>query len=155
MKALKGTFFALLLMSSPFFAFAQENAEPTLERAEEWTELTSENGIIVEYKHTDCSDEKNGIFKENVLLRFTNENEEAISAEWKHELWYDGNCRTCEEGDGEYQHQLELEAGEVREGDCSQGTPQKLKVFARYLKSGNGLPDTELTGLRLADLRVR
>lgn len=156
MKTFSASLF-VLLMSFPIVGPAQENAEnePTLERAESWTELTSLNGVTVQYKHADCSSEKNGVYKENVLLRFSNENEEAVSLEWDHEIWYDGNCRTCDVGDEEYHHQLELEGGEVQEGDCEAGTSQKFQIFARFLKSGNGLPDTELTGLRLADLQVR
>ncbi len=150
-------FLVMVLTTIPFFGSAQENAgkEPTLERAADWSELTSEKGVTVEYKHSDCSSEKNGIQKESVLLRIENRNEEAVSVEWDQELWYDGDCRTCEVENDEHHHRIELDEGEVREGDCSNASPQYLQIFAKFLKPGKGRPDTELTGLKLADLRVK
>lgn len=132
----------------------EESPEPMkLEEKKSWTDLTSKNGVKIQYKFAECHDNKNDVHKENVLLRYENTNDKKVQVKWDHLLWYDGECKTCG-GDEEYAFSLELAPGEVRKGSCAQKGSQKVKVFASYLKKGNGLPDTELTGIRLSDLRV-
>jgi hypothetical protein len=150
-----------LLFLSPLIGTAQEASEEEtdhpepieLDRTSSWKSLKSQDGVEVEYKYSECHDDKNDIHKENVLLRFENTNSNSVKVSWDHLLWYDGTCKTCG-GSNEYRFQLELDAKEVRKGDCDLGTPQKVQVFSRFLNPGNGRPDTELSGIQLADLRV-
>lgn len=151
----------VFFLAFPFLGMTQESKSDgdkpdpiSLERTESWTELQEKEGVVIEYKYAECRNDQEGVHKENVLLRFSNENDKAVNLEWDHLIWYDGNCRTCEVGNGEYRFDLELAAGGTKEGDCEMGTHQKFQVFARYLESGNGLPETELTGIRLGDLQV-
>ncbi len=153
-----GIYFIPALLILPLMASGQaeeEGPEPMkLEKKKSWTSLVSKKGVDVQYKYAECHDNKNDVHKENVLLRFKNSNQESVTVEWDHLLWYDGKCKTCGKGD-EYHFKLDLEAGETQKGTCDRGASQSVQVFASYLKSGNGLPDTELTGIRLADLEVQ
>ncbi len=150
----------LSLLFAPFLGKAQSNesngkAKPIkLERSQNWTPLTDKNGVEVQYKYVECHDNKNDIHKENVMLRFENTTDQKVTVSWKHLLWYDGSCDECGKNDPEFRKQLSLDPGQVLKGDCDRGTPQKLKVFARFLDTSKGRPDTELTGIRLADLEV-
>ena len=141
----------------PLLMTAQEKDETpqpmSLQKTKSWTDLTSKSGVKVQYKYIECHHKKDGIHKENVLLRLENTNGSKVELEWDQLLWYDGSCKTCGKGQ-EYHHKVSLESGEVEKGTCALDAPSHLQVFASYLKSGNGLPDSELTGIKLHKLQV-
>ena len=149
----------LLFLLIPFSANSQGNGKSEgpspmkLEHTQAWTDLTSKNGVEVQYKYVECHDNTNDVHRENVMLRFENTTGEAVDVSWKHLTWYDGNCSTCKSNDGEYRMNLQLDPNEVLQGNCDTDR-QALKVFGSFLNPTKGRPDTELTGLRLKNLKV-
>lgn len=126
----------------------------SLKKTNGWTDLMAKSGVKVKYKYTECHDKTNDIHRENVLLKFQNTRKQAVDVSWKHLQWYDGNCSECGKEDPEFKKEIRLEKGEVVEGDCDRGTAQYLKVFSRFLQTGKGRPNTKLTGIRLANMKV-
>jgi hypothetical protein len=159
MKPIASGLIAFILLA-PLPGSSQENGadepEPMkLERTESWTGLMSKEGVEVQYKYQACHDKANDIHKEQVLLRSKNTKDQDVTVSWRKLLWYDGKCSGCGTEDAEFEERIELSAGETLQGSCDGEAPHSLKVFARFLKATKGRPDTELTGLRSADMKVR
>jgi hypothetical protein len=81
----------------------------------------------------ECNDEANGIFQEMILVQFVNTTQKDFRLSWDMLLWYDGKCTTCESTDGEYHYVVALEAGGIKEGVCTAGSPGELRFFVRFL----------------------
>ncbi len=159
MKSIGSTLITLILLA-PLLGNSQENGanepEPKkLEKTKSWTQLTSKKGVEVQYKYQECHDKSNDIHKEHVMLRFKNTKNQDVTVSWRKLVWYDGECSGCGTEDAEFEKQIELSAGETVQGGCDRKSPNALKVFARFLNPTKGRPDTELTGLRLGDMKVQ
>ena len=121
----------LILFAMSFINSYSENK--TQLPSEEWEFYKEVNGIQIYFKHSECNDEKNGLYQELVLLKFINTTKENLTIEWDNELWYDGKCWTCDNDSKEENHFiLKLKAGESIEGECGLDKSRILQIFQRY-----------------------
>jgi hypothetical protein len=118
----------------------------------EWQLDKVVDGVQIYLKKVDCNDEANGIFQEMILVRFVNTTQKNLRLSWDMLLWYDGKCTTCESTDGEYHYVVALEAGGIKEGICTAGSPGELRFFVRFLNYDH-IP--VMTQYRMADFTVK
>lgn len=137
---------ALLML--PLFSQAQQHGK--MLRPTEWTLLTEQGGVQINYRFETCNLERN-IQQEWVLLQFNNTTAGAKKVAWDLHLWYDQDCKTCDNTTGEYHKELVLQSGETLEGKCSVYADQKLRIVSRLLGINH---KTALTFFQLANLFV-
>ncbi len=102
----------------------------------EWELHKEVNGVQIYAQYVDCNLESEGFFQEYVLLRFVNTTQLPQRISWQLESWYtgpgyEGRCVTCDKE--EYRFSLELAAGGTKTGSCDLHSPQKMKVFSKFL----------------------
>lgn len=97
----------------------------------EWTLHKEAGGIQIYYKYTECNLPSEGMYKEQVLLKFVNTTQTSLKIRWQRESWYQGKCTTC--GIDEYKFALEIPAGETIAGTCDIYAPSSLKIFSKFL----------------------
>ena len=137
----------VLLLTLTSSLFAQEK---DMVRADAWTELTSQDGISIEYQFVDCDLERN-IKHEWVLLRVTNTTSVAKEVSYDFHLWYNDKCTTCDKED-EYHQTITVPANGSLEGQCSFSDDRALHIISRMLNVP-GSKD-ELTRFELANLTI-
>jgi hypothetical protein len=138
---------AVMLML-PLISQAQQDGK--MLRPTEWTVLTEQGGVQINYKFQTCNLERS-IQQEWVLLQFNNTTPGAKKVAWDLHLWYDQDCKTCDNTTGEYHKELVLQAGETLEGECSIYADQKLRIVSRLLGINHR---SMLTFFQLANLRI-
>lgn len=138
------SFFLLMLASSSFFSqkvVATVIGEPEL--------IFQENGITISSKLVEC----NNLTKKEVMnfkmICIQNTNESQASVKIKHNIYYDGECRTC--NNDEYNVTYIVDAKTILEGTCMQDTNPTLSIFSSmkdgYIKEK--LSDVQLQIVRL------
>jgi hypothetical protein len=129
----KLTLSILLAFTTLLLVQAQEHL-PLSELTSEWKLDMEKEGVQVFLKKVDCNDEANGIFQEVMLLQFVNTTSTDLRLSWDMELWYNGECYTCDPSQDKENHRtLMLDAGSVREGICDNTSPIELRQFVRFL----------------------
>lgn len=106
--------------------------------------------VKLELKRTDCQ-LNSGLDKQYFLVRITNKTQNDVSVNWEMDLFYNGDCKTC--GIGEYQWQIDLAPQGVAEGDCANGSENKLRMFSKFIDANYSSND-ELTGFQFKNLTV-
>jgi len=125
-----------------------------LANAQTWQLYTEQDGIRIEYKYADCYLEK-GYDQQWVLLRITNASADAKLVEWKSNLWYNDECKTCNVTSGEYHKKVSVGPGKTLEGKCSIYEDGNLTIFVKFIDSQYQNPNKEvLTKFELEDLSI-
>ncbi len=71
---------------------------------------------------------------EYVILKIANTNTYGVKLNWKLDVWYNGNCRTCDKpAPSGYEFELDLKPGEVVTGDINKDDLM-LKIWAKSIK---------------------
>ncbi|MBL4578183.1 MAG: hypothetical protein JKY18_00655 [Flavobacteriales bacterium] len=97
-----------------------------------WELYTELDGIRIEYKYADCDLER-GYDQQWVLLKITNTSVDTKLVEWKSNLWYNGECKTCDVNTGEYHRTVSVDPGKTLEGTCSIYGNESLNVFVKFI----------------------
>lgn len=123
-------------------------------KAEEWLLYAEQNGVRIEYKHSDCDLER-GFDQEWVLLRVTNTSGEDKLVRWKANLWYNDHCKTCEIEGQEYFSSFSINAGKEISGICSINGIKGLNFFVKFIDPQYKNTDIQiLTKFELGDLSI-
>jgi len=125
-----------------------------LSRAEEWKLYTEKDGIRIEYMYSDCYFNM-GYDQQWVLLKITNTSGDLLMVEWKNNLWYNNECRTCEVNGQEYQRTVSLDPGKALEGACSVYSNGDLTIFVKFIDKQYQSSNREvLTRFELGNLSI-
>ena len=116
----------------------------------DWITYVDNQEVKIEYKRTDC-DLNSGLDKQYFLLRVSNKTQNEISVNWEMDLFYNDDCKTC--GIGEYEWQIDLGAHQSVEGECTNGSENKLRMFSKFIDANYSNP-AELTGFKFGNLTV-
>jgi len=116
-----------------------------------WTVYFEDNSIKIEYRLSDC-DPEIGYDNQSILLRVENKTGQSVELKWHSNLYYDGECKTC---DYEYEHisVFNLTANQIVEGDCSLYSDRYLKFFVRF-NDADYQKGSVLTGFELGNLTI-
>jgi hypothetical protein len=136
---------SILLIGAGFFASAQT--------AVGWDTLKSVDGVHISQKEAKC-DLSMGYDQVWKLFRFENTNSYTVILIWDIEMHHNGACVTCNDPDGEYHRTLELQPGEVLEGECKIAEDERLHLFVKFNDSNYTGTPYELTHYELINLRV-
>jgi hypothetical protein len=109
-------------------------------------------GVKVTYTIQHC-DFNNGYDQDWVIFRYENHNRHNVVIVWDAELYYNKKCKTCDKNSDEYHYTLELKAGEVLEGSCSETPDTRLIVFSRF-NDPNAQDKTRLTDYHFGNLKI-
>ena len=111
--------------------------------------LYSENGVSISSQLTECNHEDRKEIMTFKILSIVNTTNEAVSLKVREDMYYDGQCRTCE--NDEYTFTFNLEANEKKSGTCYSDSNPALAVF-QSMKDGyikEVLSDLKLNIVRL------
>lgn len=131
MKKLGTHFSFLFFVSSLFltsFSFGQEN---------NWKQLYSKDGILIESRTMACEQPKQGINMEEVYLKFTNTTEKEILVDWQYDVTYGEKCYNCEGGMPEFSQRLKLAPNSSIVGECGDDNYYRLRIFSKFLNMEN------------------
>lgn len=115
-------------------------------KAQSWEIIESSNEYKIEKQHIVCNSNQ-GFEYDYVVLRFTNLTSENVSLSFNFEEWYNGECRTCQNGDLGTLRTLNLAPNEVKEGNCS--SRDFLKIFHHSITIHPNAFVGELTDLKI------
>jgi len=119
-----------------------------------WQLYTELDGIRIEYKYADCDLER-GYDQQWVLLKITNTTGNTKLVEWKNNLWYNDECKTCDVTSGEYHRTVSVGGGKTLEGTCSIYGNGSLNIFVKFSDSQYQNPNPEvLTKFELENLTI-
>lgn len=99
-----------------------------------------------------CESLENGTSKEYLILSVENENVQAIELSFKKEIWYDGNCLSCNSESTEYVFTGQLAPLETSKGGCD--INNGLRIFSKMndLKNVRKLTHYELTQISVREV---
>lgn len=89
---------------------------------------------------------------EYLIVKISNNNSYAVRLSWKLDLWYNGNCRTCDKpSPSGYEFELNLKPGETITGDINKDDLM-LKIWSKSIKPARegGLTRFEFTNLMVS-----
>ncbi|MFM1894598.1 MAG: hypothetical protein ACK444_09260 [Flavobacteriales bacterium] len=137
---------ALLPLSLSSFAFCQQINATKLGSP---VSLYNEGGVSISSQLVECFNVQRNEKMNYKLLTVSNQNGSPVSLKIREDMFYDGQCRTCE--NEEYTFVFELNANETKAGSCySDGNPY-LAVF-ESMKDGyikETLSDFKINVVRL------
>ena len=116
----------------------------------EWQLYKEFTGILVYYRSIACNDNANGIYQQKILLKFVNTTDTDLKISWKLQLWYNGNCLTCNDRKGEYSYDRILKGGGFIEGSCDEHQ-DGMNIFSKFL---NYKKIPELTNFEMGGVTV-
>lgn len=88
---------------------------------------------------------------EYVILKIENKNAYGVKLSWKLDIWYNGNCRTCDKpAPTGYEFTLNLKPGEIISGDINKDDLM-LKIWSKTIKPAR---DGELTRFEFTNLQI-
>ncbi|MFC1734062.1 hypothetical protein ACFL6I_27475 [candidate division KSB1 bacterium] len=148
---MKKALFTMLFSLGMVFSYAQTENPGIINLTDDnnW-QLYQETDLLQIYsKMIRCDLPDEGIRREMVILKFVNRTNQTVNLEWDMQLFYNGNCRTCNiEGDA-YHYKLSLNPNAILEGDCS--SEKELLLFSKFVldKEMKGLTNFELANLKI------
>lgn len=152
MKIMRTFLIAVLAIGLQSFSLSAAEHIPVDELTADWQLDQTVDGVQVYLKKVECKDEKNGIFKEIIMVKLVNTTQQDIKLEWDMEFWYDGECHTCDPAvDGEYKYVVDLAPGEALEGNCTPESLIQLRWYVRFLNYDH-IP--KLSAYEMANLKV-
>ena len=117
---------------------------------EEWSLYQEVSGVEIYAKVEDCP-RNAGYDRRNVILKFHNTEEHNCSISYHMDLYYSGQCQTCDDVDEEYSVTISVAPDQILQGDCDI-SQAGLTVFAGW--SEKGVKDVHFSGFELTDLTV-
>ena len=99
--------------------------------AETETHFENENAVI-STSIIDCVSEKNGTAKQYMSISITNKLEQSINVSFKREMWFAGDCTSCNSNSDEYISTITLDPNQEISGAC--GEPKDLLIFYKMMK---------------------
>ena len=145
MKYILASVFSVLTL----FSWAQNQVN--LAPSNSWNTYSETNQLKIEYKVVDCTYNSDGLAQRNVLLKYTNKTGNQLDVSWSLELYFDGQCQTCNITSGEYDFAISLSPNSTYEGACNLEHQYDRKLFVRHTNLSNNM---ELTNFQLANLQV-
>ena len=67
------------------------------------------------------------------MLKITNTSGSAKLVEWKTNLWYNNECRTCDVDGREYHRTISVDPEKTLEGACSLHSNGDLTLFVKFI----------------------
>jgi hypothetical protein len=114
--------------------------------SQETVQLYNNNQVSISYRNQDCNDTKNGIYKQNALLKFTNKTAHTISVSFSRELEYNGKPQSPDTK----VFTVVLKPNQTLEGAC-QETNNALSVFVKFLDK---VSNKQLTRFAITDVKI-
>lgn len=119
----------------------------SFKQSSDWTLYKTEKGVQFFYKVTDCDDEKNGLYQNFVILKVVNTTNFDVKVSFKKEVWYNNECRTCDDYGNEFTTNLSLLSNSEKVGNCK----GELSIFSEFKDK----PDvSKLSKFELVDIKV-
>ncbi len=112
--------------------------------------LFSNEAAAIKSTTIDCVNKANGTAKQYLALEVQNNSDSPISVSFKKELWYDGNCISCNSNGQEFSVVKELEPNQTLVADCE--SDKSLKIFVKMLEI-KGV--RQLTHFELKDIEIK
>jgi hypothetical protein len=145
MKYILASLFSVITL----FSWGQN--QMNLTPSNSWNTYSETNQLKIEYKVVDCTYNSNGLAQRNVLLKYTNKTGNQLDVSWSLDLYYNGQCSTCNLTSGEYDFSITLAPNGAYEGACDLQHRNDRKLFVRHTNLSN---NSELTNFQLANLQV-
>ena len=148
---------ALMLGSIAFTSFttvgggASVEIPANLTITNQWVPLTTQDGIQISYKFSDCHFPKFNWQQRWVLLKMENTTGSTKTVDWDLNLWFNGTCKTCVDPNGEYHRTIVIDGNQTSEGMCDLNGDSRLNVFVKFNDKANV---EELTKFELGNLTV-
>lgn len=120
--------------------------------AKEWTALTINEGLTVEYKIESCYPSI-GFAQNKFLLRLTNNSDTEITVSWHALLEYDGECKTCAYPD-EYGYSVTILPNSTIEGNCDLNYNAAVSYFSNFIDNRYTGKPVVLTGFEMFGLNI-
>ncbi len=140
-KALSVLLFLLILFTSS-------------SNAEDWQLYVEKKGIRIEFRYIDC-DFNMGYDQQWILLKISNTSANTKLVEWKSNLWYNNECKTCNVEGQEYHRIVSVDSGKTLEGACSLHSNGDLTLFVKFIdKQYQSSNPQVLTKFELGDLSI-
>lgn len=136
---------SILLISTGFGVSAQT--------ATGWDSWKSVDGVEIAQKEAEC-ELRMGYDQDWKLFRFENTNSYTVILIWDIEMHHNGECVTCNDPNGEYHRTLELQPGEVLEGECKIAEDDRLHAFIQFNDPNYTGASAQLTHFDLKNLQV-
>ena len=150
---------ALLLVSIIVLSFSTKAIDfpnpNDLEPTYEWTEYSTVDGILIEYKFEECNYENvnNQIL---VLFRYTNTTNKSLELSWRRKIFRNGECMNCHRlENAEHGYSLKLEPNQVIVGQGNDKTDERLFVFSNFIQLTPGMSDQRLTDIEMVNVEVK
>jgi hypothetical protein len=126
-----------------------------IEITDEWTTLTSQDGVEVEYKVQECNNQnvRNQVL---VLFRFKNTSATEIKTfNWAVKEFRNDVCSNCDRLDTqEFQRSLTLSPGEVLEGDGTSKMDKRVYLFCHFIELVPGMSNQTLTDFEFVNMDI-
>lgn len=111
--------------------------------------IFQENGVTISSQLVECNNMTRKEIMNFKMITIQNTNETAVSLKIKQDIYYDGECRTC--NNDEYNVTYILDAKDKITGNCYQDTNPTLSVFSSMK---DGYQKSKLTDLKLQIVRL-
>ncbi|CAN5355966.1 hypothetical protein BH09BAC1_BH09BAC1_30650 [soil metagenome] len=121
-----------------FSAFAQGD----------WTDFYKDQIATIQYRYMDCHRPEDGIHRQEILLRFANLTQKAVTITYHKQISYNNN--PANQPSAENTFTVTLKPGEVLEGSCGL-KDKRLYIFVKML---DGTSQSVLTAFDLVNIKV-
>ena len=113
-----------------------------------------QDGIRITYTRQQHAAE-DGHVMEFLIVKIENRNAYAVKCSWKLDLWYNQQCRTCNQSSPSgYEFDLELKPGQTIEGDVEKADLM-LRIFSKSIApvTDVSLTKSDFTGLTVSSIQ--
>ncbi len=141
MKATLSVLIYLLLQFNVVECSAQDNLNGV---------LFSNEVATIKSASINCTNKAKGTAKQYLGLEIQNNSDSPITVSFKKELWYDGECVSCNSNGDEFSVIKELEPSQTLLADCE--LDKSLKIFVKMLEL-KGV--RQLTHFELKDIEIK
>lgn len=142
----------LIVISLGSFLTYGQFEDVQLEMDGNWHELTSDQGIIIDYKFQVCDQAGRQVGK--YILKVENSTSIAKNVSFSTRQYQNGDCINCERIEREeYRTELTVDPNSIVEGVCGQND-RKLEFFSHFIVMVPGMTGKHLTDLKITNLEV-
>ena len=96
--------------------------------------IYNEGGVIISTKEVNCINKSKNESINNLVLIIENQNDKPVNLKIKHQLYYDGQCVTCD--NEEYNFKYQIDAKGKAEGACDAGANPEFVIF-HHMNNGH------------------
>ena len=118
-----------------------------------WQPLDTRGGITINQKTVDCYPNM-GYDSQYTFLQLKNTSDQVQVVSWNLLLWYNEECKTCVDPNGEYTRIIKLQPNESLEGSCAVDADYRVKIFSKFIDPQYTLKPDVLTKFELDQLNV-